>query len=567
MFHVDNSGKGNCMYYAYSISLMYYLRAKNVPDITDNIFNKLKLKEEDKVQLRTLLSKNPSLAFTTREIKTIIEPILGRATRNLAAEYTKQEFKLYPQDTPLFSAAKYGLEFCFKQSMLANDSDLAELIDHGFTNTNFTEAEIYKMSGTDIGMTEYSLLRVLDVIEEFRRLWAIKVEELKKEEKQFTEREIKEHKEKVLDNVLRAETVRYFLTEDEKNLNLYKQHLQKEYVWGSEETLLVLHRAIQGERMVRNERKTIDTFYDHEMILHIHRSGSSPFTQSGHPVMILNNENNVHWTSSIPDSIFATQLTDTEQKLFEILDELRLMHSKISKEQNKLEYDLLSALMKEIETIQANLTSEMKEQAIEAVFQLSGKLMIKLGSDSTWKLLISNFLHIFIECTPIFLSTKPKLSNLVPNSQEKKQELESKELSSVSSSEKDSSTLKSVEGLSQFSQHTIFKKNDEPIQKTYPKEISLYVSEGKQSGPKVAKAIRQMYSEGLGGDEKYTPEKCREIAQQYISYVTYKNRHYDLTEVKSFIKEMNELIKVKSKQENSQAIDEKTTKSRSLSMM
>lgn len=330
---------------------------------------------------------------------------------------------------------------------------------------------------------------------------------------------------------------------------------------------MVLHRAIQGERMVRNERKTIDTFYDHEMILHIHRSGSSPFTQSGHPVMILNNENNVHWTSSIPDSIFATQLTDTEQKLFEILDELRLMHSKISKEQNKLEYDLLSALMKEIETIQANLTSEMKEQAIEAVFQLSGKLMIKLGSDSTWKLLISNFLHIFIECTPIFLSTKPKLSNLVPNSQEKKQELESKELSSVSSSEKDSSTLKSVEGLSQFSQHTIFKKNDEPIQKTYPKEISLYVSEGKQSGPKVAKAIRQMYSEGLGGDEKYTPEKCREIAQQYISYVTYKNRHYDLTEVKSFIKEMNELIKVKSKQENSQAIDEKTTKSRSLSMM
>lgn len=40
MFDVDNSGRGNCMYYAYSISLMYYLRAKNAPDTTENIFNK-----------------------------------------------------------------------------------------------------------------------------------------------------------------------------------------------------------------------------------------------------------------------------------------------------------------------------------------------------------------------------------------------------------------------------------------------------------------------------------------------------------------------------------------------
>lgn len=40
---------------------------------------------------------------------------------------------------------------------------------------------------------------------------------------------------------------------------------------------LVLHRAIQGERMVRNEKGTIDAFYDTEIVLHIHRNGSSPF--------------------------------------------------------------------------------------------------------------------------------------------------------------------------------------------------------------------------------------------------------------------------------------------------
>ncbi len=77
MFNVDNSGKGNCLYYAYSISLMYYLRAKNNVRITEDIFNKLGLKEEDRARLRKLLSKDPDRAFTRDEIKTIIEPFLA----------------------------------------------------------------------------------------------------------------------------------------------------------------------------------------------------------------------------------------------------------------------------------------------------------------------------------------------------------------------------------------------------------------------------------------------------------------------------------------------------------
>lgn len=46
MFNVDNSGKGNCLYYAYSISLMYYLRAKNNVRITEDIFKKLGLRKK-----------------------------------------------------------------------------------------------------------------------------------------------------------------------------------------------------------------------------------------------------------------------------------------------------------------------------------------------------------------------------------------------------------------------------------------------------------------------------------------------------------------------------------------
>ncbi|HEN5539408.1 TPA: Dot/Icm T4SS effector Lem27, partial [Legionella pneumophila] len=191
MFNVDNSGKGNCLYYAYSISLMYYLRAKNNVRITEDIFNKLGLKEEDRARLRKLLSKDPDRAFTRDEIKTIIEPILGRATRDLAAEHTKVEFKSSPHDTPLFSSLHYAVEFGFKRSLQINESELTLLIDNDFSNPDYTEAEIYKVSGLLDALQEYILTRTPSVIEEFNRQWENKKQELK--EQSLTEKEIQIH--------------------------------------------------------------------------------------------------------------------------------------------------------------------------------------------------------------------------------------------------------------------------------------------------------------------------------------------------------------------------------------
>lgn len=388
MFQVDNSGHGNCMYYAYSISLMYFLRAQSNLLLTDNIFNKLKLKGEEKDRLQTLLSQDRNQEFTRSEINKIIEPILGRATRKLAAEHTKIEFKTSPQDTPLFTAGKYGLEFCFQQFFRQSRSGLSKLIDHDFTNGNFTEAEVYKMSGTDRAMTDYAKHRVSEVIKEFYRLWAIKEKEWAIEGEDHTEDEIKFQQEIILDNILRSETVNFFLAEKEKQLNLYIDHLQRESVWGTEETLFVLHRAIQGERMIRNSKGTIDTFYDNEIVLHLQRNGRSPFIQFGSPVMILNNQNNIHWVSMIPDSIFV------------------------------------------------------KEKSAE-----------------------------------------------------------------------------------------LSKTN-------YPVEIAYFLPENKQTGPKIAKTLRQMYLNGLQGDERYSPERCKEIAMRYLNYVADHQRRFQITDVKYFIEEL-----------------------------
>lgn len=103
--------------------------------------------------------------------------------------------------------------------------------------------------------------------------------------------------------------------------------------------------------------------------------------------------------------------------------------------------------------------------------------------------------------------------------------------------------------LSEKSQHPLFKRNAEPTAKaSYPGEIALRVREEKLTGPRVERALREMYQEGLQGDNKYSPEHCREIAQQFVNYANKHHRHFNMDGVKQFLKEMNEVIR--ERQEN-----------------
>lgn len=544
MFDVDNSGKGNCMYYAYGISLMYYLRATNNLKTTENIFNRLKISEEDQVRLKTLLSRDASQAFTLKQIETIIEPILGRATRDLTAEHTKLEFKSSPLDTPLFSSTKYGMEFCFQQSLLVNGSELSHLIENDYSrpDADYTGAEIYKVTGIPEAMKEFVLARTPHVIEEFNRLWANKKEELK--ERQLSEKDLQFHQANLLDDIVRNETVKFFLDDDDKYLNQYIAHLKKEYRWGSEESLMVLHRAIQGERMVRNKTGTIDTFYDIEIILHLHRNGVSPFYQAGNPELIVNNQGNVHWTSVIPDSIFTPKVITKEQKFVDILDEIQedLGSTPLNIDKYSVATDWINDLRKQVNAIKGCKTIDMKEQAIEYYFQLIGKAVTKLASSPHQRLLLNTLFSGFLECIPELLvenTMSEGLSQLGLNSGGLNAVATSGNAGlSPAESTKDEANLKqSSKGvLSQFSRHTLYTT---PI---YPVEIVPYVRENKQTGPKVALALRTMYQKGVEGDERYTPEKCRDIAQRYIDYARYNKRNFVLTDVNLFQKEMDTII-------------------------
>ena len=86
---IDNGGAGNCMYYAYSISLMYYLHAKKDGNITENVFNNLDIQGQDRDTLNALISKSEK--FTPEDLQSI-QGIIAPKARALAAKATKDSF-------------------------------------------------------------------------------------------------------------------------------------------------------------------------------------------------------------------------------------------------------------------------------------------------------------------------------------------------------------------------------------------------------------------------------------------------------------------------------------------
>ncbi|USQ13330.1 hypothetical protein J2N86_11635 [Legionella lytica] len=94
-------------------------------------------------------------------------------------------------------------------------------------------------------------------------------------------------------------------------------------------------------------------------------------------------------------------------------------------------------------------------------------------------------------------------------------------------------SLHELHSQSLFNRHS----GEKPTGKAYPHELQMLVREEKQSGPRVARALKELYQ-----NEKYGPDDCKDIAQRYLNYATAKHPHANTRDVKEFIKEMNTAI-------------------------
>ncbi|WP_298623853.1 hypothetical protein [uncultured Legionella sp.] len=295
---VDNSGLGNCMYYAYGISLMYFLQAKKDNHTTQIVFENLGLNSEEQEALSALLKKEQDFSLT--EIKDIIEPIFGPAARALGAARTRDEFLKKPDDSPIFTSANYGIEYEFARLLFEKDPSLAMLLSSDFTDRDYTTAEIYNVPNIRPGMEEFATKQINTLLQDFQHRWNNKLETLidQSDENLIFQRS------QILNTIIREKTVVFFLENDEAYLNKYIKMLNTNFVWGSEETMMALHRAVTGEKMTRNPETTrIDTTWDVEIPLVLYRNGHKAVDNTlgsmPDPVMILNNMDNVHWVSLV----------------------------------------------------------------------------------------------------------------------------------------------------------------------------------------------------------------------------------------------------------------------------
>lgn len=92
-------------------------------------------------------------------------------------------------------------------------------------------------------------------------------------------------------------------------LDLYIKHLKTEFIWGTLEELKLLHQIIQGEQFENNPSGTNHILYDVEIRLHLHINDQNSFNAGGAPDMIVNNIDNIHWNSKIPDHIFQPKVS------------------------------------------------------------------------------------------------------------------------------------------------------------------------------------------------------------------------------------------------------------------
>lgn len=276
---IDNGSDGNCMYYAYAISLMYYLRARNDRAVTERVFDRLNLNGAEKMQLNAILAKNPQGRIAQAD-QDALEYIVGNAARALGAERTRQEYKTNHREAGFFISAQYGIEHYFKQELAQVVPEKTQQINNNFDNPALTDADIYRVQGIREAMQAFVAAHWPEV--------AVQLDS------------------EPWDEVMGQWTKKFFDDNDAQYLNAYINRLETDAVWGTEETLYLIHQAIQGQQKVlENGYWTIN--YDTAITLHTYVNGQNPYIPLDQPDMILDNLNLGHWVSQIPENIFNAQ--------------------------------------------------------------------------------------------------------------------------------------------------------------------------------------------------------------------------------------------------------------------
>lgn len=278
---INNKGQGNCMYYAYAISLMYHLRAQNEDD-TQAILGRLELDDEHKIKLLEILKQPQSSQkeFNQTSLDSI-QAILGPVLRKIASSADANMFKEgYGDRTQLYANAAYF----FRQVIVSEILNLPKP-----TNDTLENGEIFKVPDMKKKMANFVQTKCDLIFQEGEEITL-----------------------DIVDDLVHETTMLFFNDNNYENLVLYSSFLNTNTIWGSEESLLALNRALCDEKMHRADDEKIEWIVAQSIKLSIYANGYSKSGDNDNPDIILENLSNNHWVSRIPDK-YAPSLPLTGQ--------------------------------------------------------------------------------------------------------------------------------------------------------------------------------------------------------------------------------------------------------------
>ena len=194
---------------------------------SEAVFSKLELSEEQKQQLHALLEDQSITGFTHRQIKDVIEPILGPATRMIGARQTKAYFLKNPLTTSLHASTNHGMIYLFRKLLEQNQSEFVPIMKNNqFSNPDYVNAEIYKLfniNRIDCELNQHIAKHYQSVIDKFKTGWPARVDMVYAERLKVLKKQIE------LDYKLQQEFISHLFQEGTLNFPKVIENFQKEW--------------------------------------------------------------------------------------------------------------------------------------------------------------------------------------------------------------------------------------------------------------------------------------------------------------------------------------------------
>lgn len=337
---INNKGQGNCMYYAYSISLMYYLRSEKDKAIVNSILKQFPAQQKP---LQEIIDRNKNKTQLFSEADTNkIQKLLGSACRAFASKSVKDEFINKPEASQIIQTATWKITNELKKHIKL---DIFEGEIVGTINENITAAELFKVKDINAAMTTYAKQIANDVERAFNQSWSELSSDLQNNYNKMVIREA----------IIQRKTIEFFTNDNNKFLDRYVEHLNTDTTWGSTETLATFHNSLNASSGAR---------------IHISILADGVYTDlSDHDrehTIVMNNYSNTHWVSVIPEKFLLDKPKASGKIDREVNASLDKALDKIDDIEIRSSYkDALSKMVKQMDKsgMKSNITDIDKAEA------------------------------------------------------------------------------------------------------------------------------------------------------------------------------------------------------------